>query len=79
MITRDTGEECPRCGKNSFHFLTKLIKAPQYSKLPHAPKFIPQIKQVCTNCKQWLRFAIQSEELIADLNQEEEDALNLND
>lgn len=76
MITLSTEEKCPHCGANEWHFLSKLIPATQYSKLRYAPKYLPQIKQVCAKCKQWLRFATQTDELIDTFNQAEEESVN---
>lgn len=39
------------------------------------PKFIPQIKECCDGCKRYIRFAPQTPELIAQLNQKLEEVV----
>lgn len=38
------------------------------------PKYIPQIKETCANCACYIRFAPQTPELIAQLNQKLQEA-----
>lgn len=57
---------CSRCGGILRRFRIKLI--PTNNPNPHWPKYVPQIKEICVGCDQYVRFAPQTPELIEAFN-----------
>ena len=57
---------CKYCGNREFNFTLKLINSGR--PLP-VPKWVPQIKQICSGCGRFKKFAVQSDELIHKINQ----------
>ena len=58
---------CPECGSINRIATIKLI--PTNRQDFAYPKFIPQIKESCGNCGRYIKFAIQTSELIDSFNQ----------
>lgn len=57
---------CTRCGGILRRFRIKLIQT--NNPYPHWPKYVPQIKEVCVGCDQYVRFPPQTQELIDAFN-----------
>lgn len=57
---------CVNCGGILRRFRIKLIATSN----PHSywPKYVPQIKEICVGCDQYVRFAPQTPELIETFN-----------
>ena len=58
---------CHKCGSTKTTYLTKIIST---GRTHHYPKFIPQIKETCTDCGTFKDFATQEYWLIDWLNSE---------
>jgi len=59
--------KCKNCGGTNRIFSLKLI--PTNRQDFHFPKYVPQIKESCFNCGQYIRFAPQTEELMKKINE----------
>jgi hypothetical protein len=68
MINKFLNEKCPGCEGSTFTFYVKLFPATRYKDLAYAPLFIPFIGKACANCKRWIKWEKQTEELVSELN-----------
>lgn len=57
---------CARCGGILRRFRIRLIQT--NNTHPYWPKYVPQIKEICVGCDQYVRFAPQTLELIEVFN-----------
>lgn len=64
-VTRET--VLGQCFHNKSAYTLKIIPTNRPND-PYFPKFIPQIKQSCSDCGKYLKFATQSPELINRVN-----------
>jgi len=64
METRDSN--CPSCASAEKVYGLKLISS---GKQPPFPKYIPMIKEICAGCGRYIKFAIQTHELVETFNQ----------
>lgn len=66
MEDKPVRNPCARCGGILRRFRPKFI--PTSNPHPYWPKYIPQIKEICAVCDQYVRFAPQTQELIEKFN-----------
>ena len=60
--------ECTDCMETNRKYTMRLIFTNRQDLA--YPKFIPQIKELCSSCGQYIKFAKQTEELIERFNEE---------
>lgn len=65
-IMQDNTTLCQGCGSTFKKFLLKLI--PTNRQDQYYPKYIPSIKTLCAKCDRYLKFAVQTPELISLIN-----------
>lgn len=58
--------KCVRCGGVLRRYTIQLI-APN-NPTPYWPKWVPRIKEICVGCNQYVRFSVQTPELIEAFN-----------
>lgn len=58
---------CLRCGAKKRKFYLKLIPTNR-GTLEHFPKFIPQVKAICSGCDCFVKFEKQTKGLIKTIN-----------
>ena len=58
---------CFYCGSEKFLYILKLISSGKPLPVPH---WLPQIKQTCTSCGKFKKFATQDQGLIAEFNKQ---------
>ena len=56
---------CFYCGSEQFLYILKLISSGKAT-----PKWLPQIRQSCTSCGKFKKFAVQDKDLIAEFNEQ---------
>ncbi len=64
-VTQQPEWLCPECGNNKTSYNLKLI--PTGKPIPY-PKYIPQIKESCSNCGRYRRFTPQAQNIILRFN-----------
>lgn len=70
LYERTSDGDCPECGNSDISYVVKLISTGR--PLPY-PKFIPQIKRECGNCRHFFKFEAQTPELMEYLTNELEE------
>src|SRR3990167_9970165 len=75
LIKTETSN-CPTCGSHYRIFTVKLAPTGLKDNHPAIPKYKPMIKKSCGKCGRYLKFEAQTEKLIQEINDQQENEIS---